>query len=429
MGGAPRLFASRSGRLRFVAPSSVDPPADSPTRPSCQQSVNPQNSTTTQSRPARKARAAGGPATRLLGEAAPASYLPGAADHSTTSASKRSVVGARRRNVAGAHGLSDRYLADKRLTARTVASYGDAHSDFLHWAQQNKVSTSPAHLDRSLRKYLQTLFFAGAPPYDARQVVHGTIFCRELLKSPNTLPLAKATLAGFTTSSPEHARDPMPEESWYMLMSQLNHVGGDGKHAANALAVSFDGMFRPSEVLSLTSVDVHVLTGRKRRLDLPPVSVTLRPLGDHAPGYEPPPRTKAGEHDDSVCFGDNAPGSRAWIALLLAKLAKRRRGLLFPISLNRYEQLTRQAVEQCGFQKMRLTPHCARHGAASVAYATKTLDLKSIQKRGRWKSASSVRTYEKSAKLVRQLAKMTYSQRREANSLTATLPSLLLSEV
>ena len=223
----------------------------------------------------------------------------------------------------------------------------------------------------------------------------------------------------------------MPEEALHLLMDQLHYSGGDGKHAAHALAVAYDGFFRPSEVLSLCGADVHSLRGKRRRVDLPPVSVTLRPLGELAFGAEAPPRTKTGAHDDSIAFGESRgqPGGKAWVAVLLSKLAAKRPGLLFPISLGRFESLMREAVEATGLQKLKLTPHCARHGAANTEYATGGLSLKDIQKRGRWRASSSVRVYEKSTRLLRQLNTMTFAQRATASRLSTSLPNHILSQV
>ena len=410
------LAVSPSGRLRFV-------PRPVPALPA--------NLQARRYNRAPRVRDADGHATRLLGAAPGQRFLPVELGHSTTRSSHREIVGLRRRTLAGPQALSERYLADRRITAKTVATYTAAHLEFQKWARAQCLSTSGEALDRSLRQYLQHLFFKGAPPFDARQAVHGTIFALELPKAAQTLPLAKATLGGFSKSSPEHARDPMPEEALFLLAENLLERGGDGIHAAGALCTSFDGFFRPSEVLSVSAQDVHVLTGRKRKLDLPPATIRLRPLGQHLPGMEVPQRTKAGDHDDSIAFGVSrgAPGGRSWVATFLAKLAKKRRGLLFPISLQRYEALFKQASLEAGLDKLRLTPHCARHGAASTSYATGRMTLKDIQKRGRWRSASSVRVYEKSARLARQLSRMSMDQRTRANQLSTTLPSLLLAVI
>ena len=143
-----------------------------------------------------------------------------------------------------------------------------------------------------------------------------------------------------------------------------------------------------------------------------------------------PQRTKAGEHDDTIAFGHwGSPfntGGKPWVATLIARLARRRRGSLFgSLSLSRFEAVFKTAALRAGVASLRLTPHCARHGAASTAYATGRLSLKDIQKRGRWRSHQSVRVYEKSARFTRQLCKMTIDQRNRANLLAAALPGLL----
>ena len=144
-----------------------------------------------------------------------------------------------------------------------------------------------------------------------------------------------------------------------------------------------------------------------------------------------PARTKAGEHDDSLAFGHSAGnvGGQPWVATLLKKLAQVRKGHLFPISLPRYEYLMRVANGSASLSKLRLTPHCARHGAASAAFASGRLDLKQIQKKGRWKAFASVRTYEKSSKLVKQMNKMSVQQLRLSKQLAATLPRRLIAEL
>jgi hypothetical protein len=77
--------------------------------------------------------------------------------------------------------------------------------------------------------------------------------------------------------------------------------------------------------------------------------------------------------------------------------------LLFPLSLARYEELFRCAARSLDLGKLKCTPHSARHGGPSSDYARGLRSLPDIQKRGHWSVASSVRRYEKSATLMRQL--------------------------
>ena len=80
-------------------------------------------------------------------------------------------LGLRLGRVAGDAALSDRYFADRRISARTAAIYRAAHSAFVA---------------------------ACGSPYDARCALHGVTFVRELSRTSNTLPLSRATLAGFS---------------------------------------------------------------------------------------------------------------------------------------------------------------------------------------------------------------------------------------
>jgi hypothetical protein len=408
---ACRLVIAPSGRLRFAEPSGL-PPADPSSRP----------------RRAGKRRADGGPPTPLAGTRG-GPLLSHVLRPGVRCGQPRGVLGQRRIAAAGAAALSDRYLADRRVSARTAANYNSAYRSFVHWATTRHFKVTANTLDRTLRKFLLFLFFDGGAAYDARVVLHGTIFARELPKAATTLPLARATLAGFNSVVPEMARDPMPTEAKDLICADLAaNEGPSGFIAAGALATSFDGFFRPSEVLSLESSDLQVLRGRRRVIGLPSVSVLIRPLLPYDAGDAPPQRTKSGEHDETVVFGRSAgtAGGEEWIARFLAALKPKRRGKLFPINLNRYEVLVKKSVGRLQLSALMLTPHSARHGAASTAYATGRLGLRDIQKRGRWKSPASVRVYEKSAKLTRQLARMSTEQLAAARNAATTLPNNLI---
>ena len=78
--------------------------------------------------------------------------------------------------------------------------------------------------------------------------------------------------------------------------------------------------------------------------------------------------------------------------------------LFSPLTLSEYERHILKGAEMAGLDPLRVTPHSARHGGASSAVHLKLLDLKMIQKRGRWLAPRSVKRYEKAGKLLRQVA-------------------------
>ena len=89
--------------------------------------------------------------------------------------------------------------------------------------------------------------------------------------------------------------------------------------------------------------------------------------------------------------------------------------------------LFKRSAARLNLSRLKLTPHCARHGAASLAYSTGRLSLRDIQKCGRWKNPASAMTYEKSAKLTRQIARLDDAQRSRATALSSSLPNNLES--
>ena len=144
----------------------------------------------------------------------------------------------------------------------------------------------------------------------------------------------------------------------------------------------------------------------------------------------PAPRTKAGEYDDSIVFGDAASTAqdRSFAASLLVRLkeatAPARR--VFPVSLHTLDARLRCAVRPLGIERLRLTPHTARHGGASTDFASDQRPIDSIQRRGRWKAIASVRRYEKAGRLNRQIAMLSPAFRAAARREAALLPSLLM---
>ena len=68
-----------------------------------------------------------------------------------------------------------------------------------------------------------------------------------------------------------------------------------------------------------------------------------------------------------------------------------------------------KAVSALNLTALKITPHCMRHGGASVDALCGKL-LPEIQRRGRWAAASSVKRYEKTGRLLKQLEKMSKTQ-------------------
>ena len=328
-------------------------------------------------------------------------------------------VGRRRRAIAEARGLLHQVLLQRRVRPKTARIYLDASRRLQAWCRLRgfRLTSDQLTRDKAIVAYLNYLFLEGESVATARTAVFGFAFGALLnLKDPGELYLTRLALRGFSVSAPGEQRDPMPWEACLLLHRKLQTLLPDGPIAADALVVCFDGILRPGECLSIRSMDV-IPAARATSLPYPPVTVTLAPSKPDD-GSEPLPRTKSGSYDDTVIFGDPAShrAQRGFVANLLMIRKQQTPPLrrLFPISVQKFNILVQQAARLAGLTRLRLSPHCARHGGASTDYALGLRTLQAIQRRGRWLAPASVRRYEKAGRLNKQLSLMTAAQLADA---------------
>jgi len=287
-----------------------------------------------------------------------------------------------------------------------------------------------AQLDSALAARVNFLHTIGAGLFDARMAVYGTAFVKAMpTRAPQVLFKAKQQIAGWESYAPEFSKDPMPEDALYLILDDLlSFASSENLFAACALAIMFDGYFRPSEILSVVPQHVFSVSGSPCL-----VAVTLSPQGAVDPATNYPARTKAKEWDDTVVLGDAASqrAGRAWVASLVKLLAAKRRvrARLLPLSLPRLEQAMAASCSRLRLTQLRLTPHTARHGGPSADYLASLRTLVQIQKRGRMNAFSTVKRYEKSAKVLRQRAKISEPLLCRAKALRAVVPQALLQAV
>ena len=84
------------------------------------------------------------------------------------------------------------------------------------------------------------------------------------------------------------------------------------------------------------------------------------------------------------------------------------------MNLNVFERMIAQSASRLGLEKLKLTPHLARHGGISTDVFEEVLDLAAAKKRGKWLHDASVRRYEKHARLLAVFNKLSASQRARA---------------
>ena len=123
--------------------------------------------------------------------------------------------------------------------------------------------------------------------------------------------------------------------------------------------------------------------------------------------------TRTQTQDDTITTG-SANADRQWVINVVAALresAGEHDASLHNFTLPQLERAFRRATIALELDKLKLTPHCGRHGGPSTDMLVGSTDLRAVQRRGRWQALSSVKCYEKHGKLTRQLKLMTEEHR------------------
>ena len=115
---------------------------------------------------------------------------------------------------------------------------------------------------------------------------------------------------------------------------------------------------------------------------------------------------KSGRFDGTVLVGEKSSdlAGRGVVHHFVKSLKRSRQPgqKLFPITLATFEKHVTLAANRLRLQKLRLTPHTARHGGPSEDCYGNFRDIAAIQSRGRWEHPRSVARYRKPGKLLRQ---------------------------
>ncbi|CAK0792870.1 unnamed protein product, partial [Prorocentrum cordatum] len=249
----------------------------------------------------------------------------------------------------------------------------------------------PRAAGATLERCFESLFLGGEAKANARWCLYGLAWQRGWATKGGAFPRAKQALKGWGRLQPPGSRVPAVWEAVLAVADDL--IGRDLQStlAGALLLVAFDGYLRPPEALSLRGADV-LRPARSGPQRLRAVTV--------APATQPVP-SKTNAFDDTVFLGNAAKG-QAFVGGIMGILLSRA-GQDKPfggLALARLEAVVKMACRRLQLP-VTFTPHCLRHGGASRDAPEKFEDLRSIQRRGRWKARESVRRCEKAGTLPR----------------------------
>ena len=336
-------------------------------------------------------------------------------------AGRETAVPARRLDDRGMGMPRRKYLKASSVKQPTLVKYKAAVGEFFLWSKSNsKYLGSISAVDEAMVLFFTDLCEDARPYNNASYCLYGWLCLKadEDAADKALLNRARGALKGWRSRFPGSSRFPVALAVFDLFALFFCEIFEF--EAAAAVIIQVDGYLRPSEAVDLIGADVI------KPVPFLSAHVWGVILGNASQGKV----TKTGQIDDTVLF--NTP-SRLDTNAVMSAVADRRTGTplrLFPtLSLARYEALFRRASKHFGLEKLRITPHCARHSAPSQDVATKERSIEEVQARGRWLCSKSVQRYRKPGRLLQRTAEIPSAVLTRAHNARPTVIAALTSRI
>ena len=278
----------------------------------------------------------------------------------------------------------------------TQRQYLTALTQFLAWLLEKTIaSRTREQWDHLLLDRIQHLWDEGAPRALAERTIANLMWAAPSLRGKPSIsfPNATAAVAGWLKQEPGMSRPPVP----FIVARAIAMFLLQAKKPLHSLAIVFlfETYFRASEglaTLALSIVPPAPMEARTRQC----VAILAMPT-------EMEEVSKTGETDISVLL--DLP-RQADVGKVLIRLAATIRQMerVFPISYQELRQALMYAVAELKLDGLSISLHGLRHGGASHDRSSNERTAAEVQMRGGWRQATSVKRYEKAARLNRQLA-------------------------
>ena len=299
-------------------------------------------------------------------------------------------------------------LAEASVSSKCRDTYRDCWDRLMLFSKMRlNQSTPPQTVDQCLEAMLNHMFEEGEDLSMAQYMVAAAVYHLPHLKAPRQmlLPRARQSLQGWRKLDPPKSRLPLPWETVALMIQYAmknNHI-----QEALMMAMCFVLYLRPGEVCRLRNKDLvpplNTKAARSRTW-----SVVLHPT-------ELEVASKTCEFDETVTFDEKELN---YIPVAVSKWRNSRRGPrnnpLFTSTPAQLKTVMEKAAKAENLEAVGPPhPYRLRHGGASRDFALGKRKLKEIQRRGRWKTFSSVRRYEKGGRLNQLLHELPASVLRK----------------
>ena len=242
---------------------------------------------------------------------------------------------------------------------------------------------SSAQMDAMLTQLFDKLYLDGHPP-DLGSKIVAAINCF-FPDAKGSLPRAARSLKGWARLAPQRTRAPLP---WLALMAMVGAaVAHDDLLMAVAMILQFVTCLRPGELCGLQPANL-IASGPRGASQRPSRALLLG-------AFELGRANKSNEFDESVVV--DRP-DLPWLNHYLGVLKRRPRGApVWDFSQEEYAHKLKTYATLSGVAVLEPDAYALRHGGASDDMLALRRPAADIKRRGRWKSDSSLRRYEKRA--------------------------------
>ena len=290
-------------------------------------------------------------------------------------------------------------LQSASVAGTTQRGYVKLNADVHAWRVRNgMLEEGERAVDRMLSEYFDELYMDGEAADLGEKTLAAFVYHNQHYGKGLGCQLvgARQALRGWRRLRPASSRLPLPVEVVSMLSNQLQLMGH--WEAALVTLLSCHCYFRPSEPFRLRVQDAVAPVAGSARYSTWCLTLHASELGVSS---------KTHEYDESVIV-DTLRLPHLGHGLERLKRGKTPDQLLFTLTQDQMAKQFRAAVDQLNLRAYLGEIHVyqLRHSGASSDFLEKIHTLAEVQRRGRWRTAKSVRRYEKGGRVAQQFQKL-----------------------
>lgn len=302
--------------------------------------------------------------------------------------------------------LGTTLLEARSISPKVETEYRRLYALFEKWSRRRGLPMqSLAERDGALAQYGTHLCLLGHPAADSSKNRAAAAFdWQDVGKSSVDLRRAHRAQRGFVKMAPSRSRLPAP---WLLVAHIVSELAREEKtDEAMGVLLMFMGYLRPCDLLGVRGAQLTALMAEGGAAHSR-WSLILHPLERKKP-------SKVGVYGECVLL-TNPEFEELMEAMRLWKLRAGPQRKLVPAQHNQPARDVREGCARLGYLSVGIEHlYQLRHSGASFDVASGHLDVVGAMKKGRWRSMSSLRRYERGGRLNEVLARLSPQQLRAA---------------